>query len=149
MFKKLCLGLALVLCVVQIVISPKRNWWTLTETERATQIDRMHDYPPSLYRIAHLIEQRPESILVNKVQKNFFDIYVFEGNLFWLYPVILVGILVLVEKRDWLSLILGMGTPLLVLTALGPDQPVKYLCLLPFIVLSMVNGIAKVAKIKR
>lgn len=41
--------------------------------ELVHQIERMHAYPPAYYRFANILEKRPESIILYKLEKYFFD----------------------------------------------------------------------------
>jgi len=37
------------------------------------QIERMHAYPPYFYRLANILEKRPELIIIHKIENYFFD----------------------------------------------------------------------------
>lgn len=55
----------------------------LSEMEIVHQIERMHAYPSAYYRLANILEKRPELIIVHKLENyffNFIDTSKFEHN---------------------------------------------------------------------
>jgi hypothetical protein len=51
-------------------LSPFLN---LTEMEIVHQIERTHSYSPHFYWLANLLEKRPESIFIYKIENIFFN----------------------------------------------------------------------------
>jgi len=49
------------------------SFLTLDEMELVHQIERMHAYPSYFYRLANILEKRPESILIYKIENSFFN----------------------------------------------------------------------------
>ncbi len=47
----------------------------LNEMETVHQIERMHAYPSRFYRLANILEKRPEFIFVHKIENNFFNFF--------------------------------------------------------------------------
>jgi len=47
----------------------------LSEMEIVHQIERMHAYPSAYYRLANILEKRPELIIVHKLENYFFDFF--------------------------------------------------------------------------
>ncbi len=43
--------------------------------ETVRQINRLHQYPPYGYRLGHILEERPESVALLKLEKNFIDTF--------------------------------------------------------------------------
>jgi hypothetical protein len=50
------------------------SFLTLNEMEGIHQIERMHAYPPKFYRLANILEKRPESVFIYKTENSFFNI---------------------------------------------------------------------------
>lgn len=48
------------------------SFLNLNEMEIVHQIERMHAYPPNLYRLANILEKRPEFIILHKLENYFF-----------------------------------------------------------------------------
>ena len=49
------------------------SFLNLSEMETVHQIERMQAYPPQLYRLANILEKRPESIFFYKSKNSFFN----------------------------------------------------------------------------
>jgi len=47
----------------------------LNEMETVHQIERMHAYPSRFYRLANILEKRPEFIFVHKIENSFFNFF--------------------------------------------------------------------------
>ena len=45
----------------------------LSEMDIVHQIERLHAYPPHFYRVGHILESRPESILFYRTQEAFYN----------------------------------------------------------------------------
>ena len=50
------------------------SFLTLTEMEVVHQIEKMHAYPSNFYRLANILEKRPESIFIYKTEDWFFSL---------------------------------------------------------------------------
>lgn len=55
-------------------MNPLTPFLNLTEMELVHQIERMHAYPSNFYRLANILEKRPESIFIYKIENLFFNI---------------------------------------------------------------------------
>jgi len=53
---------------------PITSFLKLSEMELVHQIERMHAYPSKFYRLANILEKRPESILIYKIENSFFNL---------------------------------------------------------------------------
>lgn len=78
------------------------NYFDLNEMEIVHQIERMHAYPPAFYRFANILEKRPESIILHKLEKYFFDLidtskFSQNPNNFFIF-ILIVSILLIFRK---------------------------------------------------
>ena len=49
------------------------SFLSLNEMETVHQIERMHAYPSHFYRLANILEKRPEFIFIHKLENSFFN----------------------------------------------------------------------------
>jgi hypothetical protein len=119
-----------------------------SEVDRIEIRQRMQDYPPSLYRLANILEQRPESLLFYRLQNNFFNILNFSSIPFILIPLLIIGIFYQMKTKKFSYFVIPVFMPLTALTLLGPNQPHGNFCLYPFLIISIIYGIVALAKKK-
>ena len=142
MMRKLFYCLVFFLIIVQVLTSPRQSLLYQSEIDLIEQRQRMMDYPSSLYHLAHLLEERPESRLFFRLQKNFFLIFDFNSSpIFYLLPIIVIGCFSLIKKKDYFPVFISLIIPVIFLTFLGPNLSYGYFCLYPFLFISLVNGI--------
>jgi len=138
--------LAVILSIVQLGKSNGKPFLYQSEIETVEQKQRMNDYPSQFYRAAHIIEERPESRIFFKLQKNFFTALDIREVPVFLVPLVLIGFFELIRKKEWKLLLFILVIPLLVLTYVGPDQIVGNYCIYPFIILATAYGIVPIFK---
>lgn len=144
----------------------------LSEIEKTVQIERMREYPSP--RMAHIIEERPESIALTRLQNNLFEnldvnLYFFgnyprsrvgydefEKFFYILIPFFAIGLIKILEDKQSLLLrskkIREVGisffVPLLFLSVIGNKNPMGPFLLFPFFIVSICKGIYEVFKRK-
>lgn len=64
--------LAVVLAITNLFSKPKSSLLDLNQIERIEMQKRMDDYPRIYARVAHWLEERPETRLIYKLEDNFF-----------------------------------------------------------------------------
>jgi len=138
--------LAIVLSVIQLINSNSRPFLYQSEIALVEQKQRMNEYPPRFYRVAHILEERVESRVLYKLQKNFFTALDIREVPFILVPLIFIGFFQLIQKKESKLLLFTLVVPLIVLTYLGPDQRIGNYCIYPFVILSSIYGIIPIFK---
>jgi hypothetical protein len=138
--------LMVILLAFQVFTSENKALNYQSEIDLINLKRRMDDYPPQYYRLAHLIEQRPESQLFYKLQDNFFAIFDTRTFSPFFIPFVYLGLFRLFEKRLYQILILTLFLPVLVLTLSGPAQPFGNFSLYPFLLISFVYALLPVFK---
>ena len=138
--------LAIVLSIIQLVNSNSRPFLYQSEIALVEQKQRMNEYPPRFYRVAHILEERVESRVLYKLQKNFFTALDIREVPFILVPLIFIGFFQLIQKKESKLLLFTLVVPLIVLTYLGPDQRIGNYCIYPFVILSSIYGIIPIFK---
>ncbi len=129
------------LCLIQIFLSKNPPLLSQTEVDLIEQQQRMNDYPPPYFRLANIFEKRPESRLFFKLQNNFFAIFNLNLLPFILVPIILIGFFDLIKNRNYWYILFLLIIPTITLTFTGPNQTWGNFCLLPFIIISTINGL--------
>jgi len=129
--------LMLVLLFFQYRTTKPTDFRNLSEMEKIAQQRRMNEYPPSAYRLANLIEARPEAVTYFKLEKNFLDI--FDLPLLFtkyispvLLPLFLFGLFEAIKARPKPVLLLTL-LPISLLTIIGHDNPHGPFSLFPII----------------
>ena len=140
--------LIILLVVLQVFFSPHQSLFFQSEVNRIEIRQRMHDYPPSLYRLANILEQRPESLLFYRLQNNFFNILDINSIPYILIPCIIIVIFYQIKVKNLMYFVIPVFIPLLTLTILGPDQPRGNFCLYPFLIISVIYGFIGLVKKK-
>lgn len=136
-FLVLSYGLIFIFLIIQYNQTTPTNFFNLSEIEKIGQINRLHQYPPSGYRLGHILEERPESIIFFKLEKNFIDTldFLLFPNVFFtiiLLPLFLVGIFKSIDQHRIFSLIL-LCSPILLFTLIGHQNSSGPTCLYPII----------------
>lgn len=120
----------------------------LTEIEKIAQLRRMNEYPRAFYRLANLIEARPEAVLYFKLEKNFLDNFDLL-SLFTYYiqpvffPFFIIGFFEAI-KNNPKPVLFVTSLPLVLLTIIGHDNPMGPFSLFPIIYGCAFLGIFKV-----
>lgn len=120
----------------------------LTEIEKIAQLRRMNEYPQTFYRLANLIEARPEAVLYFKLEKNFLDNFDLL-SLFTMYiqpiffPFFIIGFFEAI-KNNPKPVLFVTSPPLVLLTIIGHDNPMGPFSLFPIIYGCALLGIFKV-----
>lgn len=122
--------------------------------EKINQLRRMNEYPPSAYRLANLIEARPEAVVYFKLERNFLNIFDLP-KLFTVYltpillPFFLVGLFELVKIHPKQILLIA-SLPVVLLTLIGHENTKGPISLYPIILTAAGYGmIVMVKKIRR
>lgn len=136
------------LVALQIFLSPRQSLFFQSEVDRIEIRQRMLDYPPSLYRLANIFEQRPESLLFYRLQNNFFAILNPNSFPYILIPFLVIGLFYQIKTNKFSYFIIPLFLPLIILTLLGPNQPRDNFCLYPFLIVSIFYGLDRLAKKK-
>jgi hypothetical protein len=105
--------------------------------ETVDQINRIHQYPNYAFRLGHIIEERPESIILFKLDKNFTDTlnFLLFPNAFLtiiLLPLFLIGIFKSITPHPIFTSILVCSS-LLLFTIIGHQNSSGPICLYPTI----------------
>ena len=140
-------ALALVLSVVQLVSGTRMQYGTELQMERVRRIQRMNDYPPSLYRLANILEARRENVWLSKIKSNFFMIFDFREPWSLILVVPILGFFGLTTRKEYLFLWMVLGIPVLVLTIIGPQKVGSY-CLYPFLFICTLYAVLGLVKKK-
>ncbi len=154
----------IILLFLFVLFAQYRNTTTLpltklTEDETVVQIRRMREYENP--RIAHIIEERPESIIFFKLQKNlsqlvdpnfyFFAnhpreraaITEFEKFPYVLLPFFIIGLYRLIRDKKYFFIILFLMLPLCVTAIIGMNNTYGPFSLFPFFLITTYTGIIK------
>ncbi|MFA5828861.1 MAG: hypothetical protein WC841_05915 [Candidatus Shapirobacteria bacterium] len=130
----------------QVVLSKNTPLLYQNEVDLIEQQQRMNDYPSMYYRLANIIEKRPESRLFFKLQDNFFSIFDIKSLPFLIIFLILIGFFDLVQK-GYLKYFLPLFIiPVLTLTFVGSNATVGNFCLYPVLFIFAINGFLSIAK---
>lgn len=146
--KYLLCGLVIVLVVLQIFVVPKKSILYQSEIDLIEQQQRMNEYPPRFYRLANILEKRPESRLVYKLENNFFAIFEVKPIFLVLIPLLVLGFFNLIKKHEYIFLLIILGLPILVLTILGQNQKWGNFSLYPFLIICTIYGLVAMVKKK-
>ncbi|MBP9817748.1 hypothetical protein KBC75_03265 [Candidatus Shapirobacteria bacterium] len=132
-------------CAYQYRHTTPTNFHQLNEMELVHQLDRMNQYPPATYRLAHIIEARPESVILSKLQTNFIDVFdintIFQ-EYYWpiFLPLFLYGLFKIINSNNP-KLLITFSIPIILLTFIGHQSTVGPACLYPSITLCIFYGI--------
>ncbi|MDD4938399.1 MAG: hypothetical protein PHX34_05350 [Candidatus Shapirobacteria bacterium] len=146
--KYLLLPLVLILIVIQVVLAQNIGLLKQSEVELIDQQQRMNEYPPRFYRLANILEKRPESRLIYVLQDNFFSVFVFRPIFMLFVPLIMIGFFYLLKEKYYWILGVGLFLPLLVITVIGSNNRYGNFCLYPFLLISFFYGLASIFRKK-
>lgn len=141
------------LLIFQYQTTKPTNYRELSEMERIAQLRRMNEYPPSAYRLANLIEARPEAVVYFKLEKNFLDIFDLP-KLFTVYltpillPFFLVGLFELIKIHPKQILLIA-SLPVVLLTLIGHENTKGPISLFPVIFACAVFGFIRLIGVIR
>ncbi len=141
-------GVSILLIGFQILLTPRVPLFSQPKIAAIEEQRRMNDYPPYLYRLAHIIEGRPESRILRQIKHNFFLIFDLSHPIDYALIFTLIGVFELIKTRSFGVMGISLLLPIIVLTILGPDQPRGNFCLYPFMALSTYYGVVAVVKKK-
>lgn len=144
LIKKIFIILTLVLTATQIFVSPKQSLFYRSEIDLVKTKERMNEYPPKFYRLAHILEERKESVVLNKIQNNFFEIFDLKSIYFIFIPFLFVGFFRLIEKKEFNLLIFLFLLPVIVLSIFGTNKTYGNFCFYPFFIISLFYGFNKI-----
>lgn len=144
LIEKVFIILTFVLLTAQIAVSPKPSLFYQSEIDLVEIRERMADYPPKFYRLAHILEERKEVLLFNKIQKNFFEILDLKSIYFIFIPFLAIGFFNLIERKKFSLLIILLLLPLIVLSIIGINKVYGNFCLYPFFIISIFYGLNKI-----
>jgi len=120
------------------------NYFTKTQIELIEQQQRMDSYPQYAYRLANIIEARPEFNIYFKLEKNFikiFDLTIYNKYLtILMLPVFIYGYFCLVKIKTKQMILLSL-IPIVTLTILGHQNIYGPFVLYPLIFISVLFGI--------
>ncbi len=132
--------------LIQYFTTKPTKFLEQTEMDSVEQVFRMHQYPPFAYRLANIIEARPEFRIYFKLEKNFINIFdisnLFNGYRLFLLPIFLIGYLEIFKKHPKETLLIS-SLPILLLTIIGHQNLYGYICLYPIILISIIFGFLK------
>jgi hypothetical protein len=140
--------IVIILVGLQIYYSPHQSLFYQSEIDHIEIRQRMLDYPPFLYRLANILEQRPESLLFYRLQDNFFAILNLNLLPYILIPFFTIGLFYQIKIKPFIYFTILLFLPLITLTILGPNQPQGWFCLYPFLIVSVVYGLLRLVKKK-
>lgn len=114
----LSFALMTVLSLFQIKQTQITDFFNLTEMETVHQINRMHQYPSYAFRLGHILEERPESIIFFKLNQNFtdtFNLTLFPNHFLTIIflPFFIIGIFKSISKHLIFTLSLIISSVLL------------------------------------
>ncbi len=136
----------------------------LSEVEKTVQTERMREYPNP--RIAHIVEERKESIALTRLQNNLFEnldinLYFFgnyprgrvgydefEKFFFVLIPFFIIGLVNILEEKKIREVGISFFAPLILFSVIGNKNPMGPFLLFPFFAVSICKGIYEVFKHK-
>jgi len=144
--KQILNSIVVILVIFQILNSSPSKLFYYSEVQNIEISQRMAAYPPSLYRLANILEHRSESLLLYRLKSNFFSILNLNSLPFYLIPFLVIGIFHQFSKFKFSYFIIPLLLPLVVLTILGPSQPHANLSLYPFLTISCIYGIIAMVK---
>jgi len=151
MFKKksflsFLLFLVIFLSVRQIFRSNYHSLTYQSEIELVEMRQRMIDYPPRYYRLAHIIEERPESRIFFKLQSKFFNVIDLKSLPFFITPLVILGLFKIIEDKHHAFLAITLLIPIVFSLLFGPENISNNYSLYPFIFLSSIYGLASLIK---
>lgn len=136
----------------------------LSEVEKTVQIQRMREYPNP--RIAHIVEERPESIVLRRLQENFFEnldinLYFFgnhprsrvgydefEKFSYIFLPFFAVGLIRILDERKLKEIGIFLVIPLILFSVIGNKNPIGPFLLFPFFAVTISKGIYEIFRHK-
>lgn len=140
--------------IFQYQTTKPTNYRVLSEMEKIAQLRRMNEYPPSAYRLANLIEARPESVVYFKLEHNFLKVFDLE-TIFTKYipslflPLFIIGLFEAIKNRPKLILFIS-SLPVMLLTLIGHENTKGPVSLFPFIYTSAALGLIRlISEIRR
>lgn len=136
-FLFLTLGLVIFFSIIQFKQTRLTNYFHPTEMETIDQINKMHQYPQYAFRLGHIIEERPESIIFFKLERNFIDTFnlSFFPNYFLtiiLLPFFIIGVFKGIDKHTLFTLVLIIFQ-IILFTFIGHQNSNGPVCLYPII----------------
>lgn len=139
--------------IFQYQTTKPTNYRELSEMEKIAQLRRMNEYPPSAYRLANLIEARPEAVVYFKLEKNFLAIFDLP-LLFTTYlnplllPFFLLGFFELIKIHPKQILFIS-SLPVVLLTLIGHENSRGPFSLFPIIYACAIFGLIRLIGVIR
>jgi len=134
--------------LIQYFTTKPTKYLEQTEMESVEQVFRMHQYPPYAYRLANIIEARPEFRIYFKLEKNFINIFdisnFFNSYRIFLLPIFLIGYFEIFKKYPKETLFFSF-LPIVLLTIIGHQNLYGPISLYPIMLLSIIIGLLKLA----
>ena len=135
--------------LIQYFSTKPTDFLQQTEIEGVEQIFRMHQYPPFAYRLANIIEARPEFRIYFRLEKNFLNIFdlstLFNNYRILLLPFFLIGYFEILRIKPRQLIFLTL-LPIILLTIIGHQNLYGPVCLYPIIYSSILFGFIKIVK---
>jgi hypothetical protein len=133
-----------IVAVLQYQTTTPTSYISQTEMEQIEQQQRMDSYPQFAYRLANIIEVRPEFNIYFKLEKNFikiFDLTIYNNYLtIILLPIFLFGYFNLIKTNAKNTLLISL-IPILTLTIFGHQNIYGPFVLYPIFAMSILFGI--------
>lgn len=151
----------LVLLTFQVTTTQKNSLTNIANDDRRVIDMRLRAYPAPVLRIGYWLEERRESIAINRITKNLFEnldfnLYFFANHPrqrvgiteiekfhFVFLPFFLSGIIILVKTNQWLKLSFSFLIPLIVLSFIGNQNILGPFSTFPFFAVCIANGLKK------
>lgn len=84
---------------VHLCSVPKQNFFSWSEVEMIEIKQRMNEYPPAMYRLANVLENRLKYLY--RLQKIIFNYFDFNSSYYIFSPVVIICLFKLIEKRKF------------------------------------------------
>lgn len=142
-----------VLTIFQFKTTDFRYEYQMLPAEIDLQIKRMNQFPPSLAKLGYILEFKKETLLLNKLQNNFFSILDFTlyfNNYFpyFTIPFFFVGLFYFfTSSRKFLQIL--FLTTVTILSFLGKNGKHGPFLIFPFLLLFIGIGLLKLIKLFR
>ncbi|MBI3397090.1 hypothetical protein HY045_01290 [Candidatus Woesebacteria bacterium] len=151
---------AIVLIIIQLLNTKVNLNFKSTDYERHIQIQRTREYPFIPFPLAHWLEERKETMIFYKLERNFSEVVdpnlyffanhpreraavrEFEKYPYLLFPLFLIGILYFYQKNPTIFVVVS-GIPLITLTLVGNSSWAGPLSFFPFITIAISLGLEK------
>lgn len=146
----------------QIQTTNKTSLMEISNDDRRIIDMRLRAYPPKLLRLGYWLEERKESIILNRITTNLFEnldpnlyffsnhpgqrvgIKEFEKFPYILLPFFLLGMFNLIKKKNMMFWSMSFLVPLMILSMIGNKNNLGPFSLFPFFVVSVNEGLKKI-----